>query len=106
MINIINRFNFVYNNRVGLSVEHFFKQKDAALILLGGGHACKPLQGDSNYDLPIKQAQYIFGKTNAILKPENMVLCLNTNDVVVQQNQSIINQVIQMAKKIQLKVWT
>ena len=99
MINILNRFNFIYNNKVGLNIEHSFKQKDAALILLGGGHACKALQGNSNEDLAIKQAQYIFNKTNSILKQENIILCLNTNNVDVQQNQNVINQVVKMAKR-------
>jgi len=99
MINIINRFNFIYNNKIGLNIEHSFKQKDAALILLGGGNACKALQGNSNEDLPIKQAQYIFSKINSILKQENIILCLNTDDIDVQQNQNVINQVVKMAKR-------
>ena len=99
MINIINRFNFIYNNKVGLNIHHSFKQKDAALILLGGGHACKTLQGNSNEDLPIKQSQYIFNKTNSILKNENIILCLNTNDIPIQQNASVINQVVNLANR-------
>ena len=99
MINIINRFNFVYNNKVGMNYKHEFKPKEAALILVGGGSCCKPLQGENNEDLPIKQAKYIFKKLNANFDAENMVLCLNTDDVDVRENEDVINNVVEMAKR-------
>ena len=100
MINIINRFNFIYNNKVGLNVTHEFKQKEAGLILLGGGGACKYLQGETNEDLPIKQAKYIFNKINADLKDENIILCLNTNDVFVHKNDDVLSDVVDLAKRL------
>lgn len=62
MINLVNRFNFVYNNKKFLNYSPQFKNKKAGLILVGGGGACKFLQGNSNEDLPIKQAKYILKK--------------------------------------------
>ena len=97
MINIINRFNFMYNNKVGLNVTHEFKQKEAGLILLGGGGACKYLQGETNEDLPIKQAKYIFNKMNAILKDENVITCLDTNEVSIYDNGDVLDKVADLA---------
>ena len=100
MINLLNRFNFEYNNKISLNYKHIFKPKKAGLILVGGGGACKPLQGISNEDLPIKQSKYIFKKLNAQLYDENIILCLNTDEVNIKTNQNIIDAVIKMAKNI------
>ena len=89
MLNIVNRFNFLYNNKVGLGFSHQFKKKQAVLILVGGGGACKFLQGKSNEELAIKQSQYIFNKLNAELKEEDVILCLNTNQISISDNKDI-----------------
>ena len=65
MINIVNRFNFLFNNKRGLGFVPTFKPKDAILILVGGGGACKQLQGETNEDWAVKQSCYIFKKINA-----------------------------------------
>ena len=100
MLNIINRFNFLYNNKVGFNFSHQFKKKQAALILVGGGGACKFLQGLSNEDLAIKQSQYIFNKINAELKSENIILCLNTNQTATKENEPIKTKVKEMADRL------
>ena len=98
--NIINRFNFLYNNKQGLDISHNFKNKLAALILVGGGGACKFLQGTNNEDLAIKQCKYIFNKINAELKSENVILCLNTNQIKTRDNEDIKLKVKEMAVRL------
>ena len=100
MLNIVNRFNFLYNNKQGLDISHNFKNKQAALILVGGGGACKFLQGTSNEDLAIKQSKYIFTKLNAELKEENIILCLNTNKTQTKDNEEIKSKVKEMANRL------
>lgn len=104
MINIVNRFNFIYNNKQGLNFLYKFKEKQAGLILVGGGGSCKILQGSTNEDLAIKQSKYIFNKINAELKPENIVLCLNTNQVLAENNEEIISKVKDMAERFNLLI--
>ena len=100
MLNIVNRFNFLYNNKHGLEISHKFKNKQAALILVGGGGACKFLQGTSNEDLAIKQSKYIFNKINAELKSENIILCLNTNQTQIRDNEEIKLKIKEMADRL------
>lgn len=100
MINIVNRFNFLYNNKQGLGISHKFKNKQAALILVGGGGACKFLQGTCNEDLAIKQSKYIFNKINAELKSENIILCLNTNQTQTRDNEEIKLKIKEMANRL------
>lgn len=100
MLNIVNRFNFLYNNKQGLDISHNFKNKQAALILVGGGGSCKFLQGTSNEDLAIKQSKYIFTKLNAELKEENIILCLNTNKTQTRDNEEIKSKVKEMANRL------
>ena len=100
MFNIVNRFNFLFNNKQGLEISHKFKNKQAALILVGGGGACKFLQGTSNEDLAIKQSKYIFNKINAELKSENIILCLNTNQTQIRDNEEIKSKIKEMADRL------
>lgn len=99
MINIINRFNFLYNNKVGFNYSHQFTKKQAALILIGGGGSCKLLQGTSNEDLAIKQSRYIFKKLNAELNNENIILCLNTDQISTSENLDVKLKVKEMADR-------
>ena len=97
MINIINRFNFIYNNKKYLNHIPYFKQKKAGLILLGGGQSCKELEINSNEYLAIKQANYIFKNLNATL--DDIILCLNTDTLKVKDNSKVIEQIKNLAKK-------
>ena len=99
MINVVNRFNFMFNNRNSLNLNTSFKEKNAALILVGGGGACKMLQGETNEDLAIKQSKYIFGKINAKLEDEDIILCLNTDEVKVDNNSLVIDAIKKLAIK-------
>ena len=98
MLNLISRFNFLYNNKVNLNYEHSFKVKKAVLFLVGGGSASEMLKGEFNESNPIAQAKYIFKKLNAKLKDKDVVLCLNTNGVSVDNNSIILNKVSEIAK--------
>ena len=100
MLNIVNRFNFLYNNKHGLNISHNFKSKQSALILVGGGGACEFLQGTSNEDLAIKQSKYIFNKINAELKSENIILCLNTNEILTKNNEEVTLKIKEMANRL------
>jgi len=100
MLNIVNRFNFLYNNKQVLGISHQFESKQAGLILVGGGGACKFLQGTSNEDLAIKQSKYIFNKINAELKSENIILCLNTNQTQTKDNEEIKLKIKEMANRL------
>lgn len=97
MINIINRFNFIYNNKKYLNIINKFKQKKAGLILLGGGSSCKELEINSNEYLAIKQSEYIFKNVNANL--DDIILCLNTDFVPIKDNIEIINKIKNLANK-------
>ncbi|MBE7074798.1 MAG: flavodoxin family protein [Clostridiales bacterium] len=97
MFNLINRFNFTYNNKVKLNIINNFKNKQSGLILVGGGGACKVLQGENNQDLPIKQAQYIFKKLNATLNSSDIILCLNTDEIMVQTNLPVLEAIKNLA---------
>lgn len=97
MFNLISRFNYVYNNRVYLNVEQVYKPKKAILFLVGGGFASEKLKGESNESNPIRQAKYIFDKINADLIEQNMVLCLNTDDIMVDDNIAILKLVENIA---------
>ena len=99
LINLINRFNFMYNNKKGLNIDHGFRKKDAALILVGGGSGCRFLQGKSNEDLPIKQAEYIINKINGTLEKENILLYLNTDNVPANENKEFINSIKELAQR-------
>jgi len=98
LFNVISRFNYIFNNKLHLNIEHNYNAKRAILFLIGGGSACNKLKGESNEDLPIKQAQYIFGKLNAKLCEDDMVLCLNTDSEPLLENKEVINKVIDIAK--------
>lgn len=100
MINLVSRFNFDYNNHKQLQIKTNFKEKQGVLILLGGGGACKPLQGQSNEDNPFRQAQFVFKKTNSILLKENVVLCLNVDKQKVEENEEIIQKVKRIAQNV------
>ena len=100
MINLVRRFNFDYNNHKQLQIKTNFKEKQGVLILLGGGGACKPLQGQSNEDNPFRQAQFVFKKTNSILLKENVVLCLNADKQKVEENEEIIQKVKRIAQNV------
>ena len=100
MLNIVNRFNFLYNNKHGLGISHQFESKQAGLILVGGGGACKFLQGTNNEDMAIKQSKYIFNKINAELKSENIILCLNTNQTQTRDNEEIKLKIKEMANRL------
>lgn len=99
MINIINRFNFVFNNKLHLKATKEFKNKNACLVLMGGGGACKMLQGCSNEDLPIKQSKYIFNKLNANLDQNDLVLCLDNNENDIRYDSEFLDRVQKIAKK-------
>ena len=100
MINLINRFNFLYNNRIGLGIKHSFCQKQGTIILTGGGDPCKKLQGESNEDLPLRQANYILKRMNAEIEDDNILLCLNTNDISVKDNIEFLNQIKNLIDKL------
>lgn len=97
MINLINRFNYQWNNQEFLGIKTMLSPKRAKLLLLGGGSACKSLMGENNQDLPIKQAKYIFKHLNANLNQEDIVLALNTDEEKVEENIELISQVKQLA---------
>ena len=97
MFNLINRFNYLYNNRVYLKVKQSFKPKKAVLLLVGGGFACESLKGELNESHPIDQAKYIFKKLNANLKKQDTVLCLNTDETKVEDNNDILRKVAKIA---------
>lgn len=98
LFNVISRFNYIFNNKQHLNIEHKYKSKRAILFLIGGGNACNKLKGESNEDLPIRQSKYIFGKLNADLVEDDMVLCLNTDSEPLLENKAVINKVIDIAK--------
>ena len=98
MLSLISRFNYLYNNRVNLNYEHSFNPKRAVLFLIGGGSASEMLKGDFNESNPIAQAKYIFKKLNAQLKDRDVVLCLNTNEMSVENNSMILNKISNIAK--------
>lgn len=98
MLNLISRFNFLYNNKVGLNYEHFFNAKRAVLFLVGGGSASKMLKGQFNESNPIAQSKYIFKKLNATLEEKDVVLCLNTDEMRVENNSMILNKISNIAK--------
>ena len=97
MLSLISRFNYIYNNRVYMNEEHFYQPKKAVLFLVGGGFACEKLKGESNESHAINQAKYIFGKINADLKEDDMVLCLNTDEVSVENNIEVLKKVQEIA---------
>lgn len=99
MINLLNRFNYIWCNKQSLGATLTLKPKQAKLILLGGGSACESLMGENNEDLPLKQAQYIFKKLNAKLEKEDVILALNTDEVPVEQNKELIANVTKLAKR-------
>lgn len=96
--NLISRFNYLYNNKKYLDKTYDFKEKRAVLFLTGGGNASKSLQGVNNEDLAIKSSKYIFKKLNANLKDDDILLCLNTDDIEISQNKEVIDKVISLAK--------
>lgn len=98
LFNVISRFNYIYNNKQHLNIEYVYKTKRAVLFLIGGGSACNKLKGKTNEDLPIRQAKYIFGKLNANLVEDDIILCLNTDELQVSNNEAVINKVISIAR--------
>ncbi len=97
MINIVNRFNFIFNNKNVLHSSFDFKHKKGVLILLGGGSACKKLMGDSNQSNAIKQSMYIFSKLNAEVAKENTIVYLETDAHPVENNYLLLEQVKDIA---------
>ena len=95
MFNVISRFNCLYHSGKKLT-----KQKMGALILTGGGHSCTKLQGNSNEDLAIKQAKYIFAKTNSTLLDSNICLCLNTDEIPAKNNPTAQEKIKQIAQNL------
>ncbi len=93
MLNVISRFNYFFHSGKKLT-----KQKLGVLILTGGGHGAKRMQGKTNEDLAIRQAEFIFAKTNASFYEENMVLSLNTDKTPAKYDylaQQKIKQIVQ-----------
>lgn len=88
MFNVVSRFNYLFHSGKKLA-----KQKTGVLILTGGGHGAKRMQGNSNEDLAIRQAEFIFAKTNSSLTDEHVVLSLNT-DVVPSKDDKIAQEKI------------
>ena len=97
VFNLISRFNYLYNNKKYLNIEHECKLKRAILLLIGGGSASNKLKGNTNEDLPLKQAGYIFGKLNAKLLNEDIVSCLDTDEIDVRQNKELIDKIVKLA---------
>lgn len=100
MLNLISRFNYIYNNCVCLNVKHEYKPKRAVLALVGGGSASELLMGEKNETNPIKQSKYIFKKLNAELKEADIVLCLNTNEQNVENNFKILDKISSIASSL------
>lgn len=100
---LISRFNFLFNNKKHLGLNHKFKSKQAMLILTGGGGACDMLMGESNEDLAIRQAKYIFKKLNAKLDENDIILSLNTDAVPAEKDVYNKNKIIKSAKKLSLQ---
>lgn len=96
--NLISRFNYLFNNKEYLKLVHNPSYKRAVLMLVGGGFASKKLQGKTNEELAIKQAGYIFGKLNAELKEDDIITCLNTDFVKIEENKPAQEKVIKLAK--------
>lgn len=97
---LLSRFNYLYNNKIHLGITPTLKEKRGILFLVGGGSACKALQGESNEDLPIRQAKYILKKLNAQLDEKDMVLCLDTDTLPVQDNVEVINKITALAASV------
>ena len=98
MLSLISRFNFLYKNKICLNYKHSFKPKRGVLFLVGGGSAPEMLKGEFNESHPIAQAKYLLKKLNATLKNEDMVLCLNTDDMSIDDNLTLQNKVAEIAK--------
>jgi len=97
-LNLISRFNYIYNNKIHLNVTHNMHPKRGILLLVGGGFGSKLLQGESNEDIPIKQANYIFRKLNTTLNKNDIITCLNTDFVKVKDNAEVLEKIIDIAK--------
>lgn len=95
MLNVISRFNYFYHSGKKLS-----NPKTGVLILTAGGHGVKKLQGETNEDLAIRQAKYIFSKTNASITEENIVLSLKTDIVPANLDKQAQEKIEQIAKKL------
>lgn len=81
MFNLISRFNYLYNNEACLGVTHDFKAKRGIIVLVGGGgQPSKKLMGESNEDLPIKQAKYILKKLNASVDMKDIIMWLDSDE--------------------------
>ena len=97
---LISRFNYLYNNKKHLNIIHDIKPKTGVLILTGGGGACKPLAGQTNEDLPIRQTKYLFKKLNADLQEQNIVLSLKTDTLPTKQDEYNKQKIINIAKSL------
>ena len=95
MLNVISRFNYFFHSGKKLA-----RQKTGVLILAGGGHGAKRIQGNSNEDLAIRQASFIFAKTNSTLNEENIVLSLNTDKLPAKDDFVAQEKVKQIAQKL------
>ncbi len=96
MFNVISRFNYMFWSEKRPS----FRPKKGVLILTAGGHACKSLMGETNEDLPIKQAKYIFKRLNATLDEGDMVLSLHTDTLPASADTSALQKIADIAKKL------
>ncbi len=98
MLNVISRFNYSYHSKRKMT-----KPKTGVLFLTGGGHPCKRLQGESNEDLALRQAEYIFYKTNSTFDKENEVLVLNTDEIKAKDNLEAQEKAKEIAKRLSAK---
>ena len=98
MLSLISRFNYLYNNDLYLKNKKQYQPKRAVLFLVGGGFASETLKGEKNETNPINQAKYIFKKINANLREDDLLLCLNTDEVKVEDNTPVLEKVKNIAK--------
>ena len=96
IINIQSRFNFLYNNKKHLNFVPEHKNKIGAVILVAGG--CK--SPDIKEDTSLQTAKNILIRMHATLPDENIITYLSTDVAPAISDQTTIDKVTQLAKRL------
>lgn len=105
MWNVVSRFNYLFHQiqqkeKMQETQENAQNEKQGVLLLAAGGHACKKLQGKDNFDLPVRQAEYICAKLNVSLPKQNVVISAQTDTMPAKDDFATLEKIKLLAKNL------
>ena len=95
LISLASRFQAYYAAKRFLHDEIKIREKEAVLMLVGGG--------DGKKDNAVSMVNWMFKKMNAKLEDENIVFSLQTDKITTKDNYEAIERVKEIAKRLYKK---